>query len=439
MGYFGNRQNPLGMEDQEQLETAFESLCEHLGQRWLESKGSHPLQQLWLRKDALATSELYSLGYSMRKFEQADKHWLKHQVRQIKSNQENNRKGALFEVMGLGWLNGNIVPAKRNQAGYDGTIHFSSGALARLSLKNYGISAHQKEFFKKSSRAESILCDAMKKSDKNAIQLFVDAPKGYPSDQHWDLLYEGIPTVIAVFNEGAQNYAFKDAWFVGLNKLDLADKQLHKGHQSYTCLLMSPFHKNEEQNLLSKLDEACGDFSAHSLTESDGAVNLIYVHLPVTASLSNCFRWANEYFENHPEKPISGVILYQPSVATDVDSNETFINHCCVICSNKRFADWANLHPSNRISMTVPIGRTSQSPTESKMVMGTEMVSIDNRYIFQAGHHYILPSSQDGKINGVISRLGSGIFTHLVLKIFPNEPEFVISGHFAPEDTLLIL
>jgi hypothetical protein len=366
-----------------------------------------------------------------------------HHVTQIKESDENNRKGALFEVLGLGYFDTNalkVIPAKIDQAGFDGTIQFTNGAAIRLSFKNYGLSVHHQGFLRQATQIEQLLKTQLQVIKHPSIQVFVDAPKKYATAGDWKALSDVLPEMLRTFQNNQVLLPVGNRWFVALNPLVLEGRKLHEGFQSYTLILSCPYHQNEEQNLFSKLDDACYNLSNHSVTQDINTINVIYVHLSVTASLTNCANWANSYLSSHPHKPIAGILLYQPSVVVDVNSNTTLITHCCQFRYNDNYTKWINQNPSNSIPIKVPVGAVSSVPTEFKLVMGNETISVNNRYIYQSGHHYIHANTKaDGTIEGTISKIASGIFTHLVVKPFPNQPAFILSGHFAPEDKLLIL
>jgi hypothetical protein len=443
MNHFGNRRNPLQNTDRNELDRIFKLIVDFFHKDWLERKGTHPLQQLWARKDSLSTIELFAFGYSLDKFMKIDPQWLAHQVSQIRNGDENNRRGAFFEILGLGYFDTEkikIVPAKVTQAGFDGLIEFNNGSSIRLSLKNYGISTHHKMFLQEAKKIEEFLKTLLQTSKLISIHVFIDSPLKYPDHADWKLLHDNLPELIDGFQNKQQLLAIGDSWFVLLNSLDLEGKKFHAGSRSYTLIISSPYHKNEEQNLFSKLDEACYSLSVHSAVEDTKTINFAYIHLPITASVSNCAQWVNDYLSSHSDKPISGVVMYQPSVVVDLESNTTFITHCFLTRHNNRYTEWLNSNGSNSIPIKVPVGRVTQVPTEYNLVIGNKMISVDNRYIFQSGHHYIYGEQRkEGTIEGNISKIASGIFTHLILKPFPNKSEIIISGNFEPEDELIIL
>jgi hypothetical protein len=103
MSYLEKRQNPLTDRYVKDIELAFAKISERFDQTWLESdSGNHSLQQLWQRFDALSTIELFTFGSALIAAEQASAKWLSDQVKLVRGNDENNQRGAVFEILVVG-------------------------------------------------------------------------------------------------------------------------------------------------------------------------------------------------------------------------------------------------------------------------------------------------------------------------------------------------
>lgn len=144
MKYFDKRQNPFGSTvTDEVMESLFKELADQFGIRWLNSQGDHTLQNLWNRRDALSTNELYALAHAINRLNRIDDAWVSHQTKQIIEGDGNNQRGAFFELIGLDILMVpelyRVIPAHRNQAGIDATLAFPEGGNINLSLKNYSL------------------------------------------------------------------------------------------------------------------------------------------------------------------------------------------------------------------------------------------------------------------------------------------------------------
>jgi hypothetical protein len=164
--------------------------------------------------------------------------------------------------------------------------------------------------------------------------------------------------------------------------------------------------------------------------------------LPETASINQCNQWVNGYFESYPDKPITAVILYQPSIVSDIANNGLIHNCCQVIVRQKRYTRWIGLR--NDLHFTIPIGVVSDKPASNSILIEKdgqeESFDILKRYTFQRGNIYLMSKLEaDGSMSSHIGRLASGVFTHSVFRAVPGEQAYILSGHFAPEDKLLIL
>ncbi len=429
------------------MEAIFKCLADHFSHKWLKSNRSHPLQQLWNRKDALSTNELYFFGSCLGSLAEKNPRWVRQQIAFIKSDHLNNRQGAFFEINALGILSTNsqdVKPAKGNMPGYDGILTMGTGKTMRISIKNYGDSAHFREFNSNASNVEKSLVEVLKEKDIKSVQIIIDAVKGYPTQANWKKLKELLPTALVDVVEGKPKvFAIDDFWAFMYGDLKDGYQTIHPSYNSYSLLIASPYHKNEEKNLLDKLDDACANLIKHSNTEDENVINTVFIHLPELASIMKCKEWVENYFLQFPDKPITGVILYQPTVATDIDTDQSFIHHCFqVVFQNDKFAKWNNL--SEEINFTIPVGIVNDIPSEFKVILEVdgkkETTLLNDKYTFQRGNLYLQQrKSTDGTITGNITRLSSGIFTHSVFEPFPGQGSFILSGNFPPIDKLLIL
>ncbi|MES2431698.1 MAG: hypothetical protein V4556_12230 [Bacteroidota bacterium] len=446
MEYFENRQNGTKAPPEE-MEEIFKCIADYLSHKWLKSNRSHPLQQLWNRKDALSTNELYFFGSCLKSLAEKDPKWVKEQITHIKSDHPNNRQGAFFEINALGILSTHsqdIKPAKGNTPGFDGTLTLDLGKTMRISIKNYGDSAHYREFNSYASKFEKKLVEVLKEKNITSIQIIIDAINGYPTQANWKKLEEALPEVLDNVEEGkAKMFSVDNFWAFMYGDLKDDYQDCHPAYNSYTLLIASPYHKNEEKNLLDKLDDACANLSKHSNTEDENKINTVFIHLPESASIMRCKEWVENYYSEYPGKPITGVILYQPTVATDLNNDANFIHHCFqLVFQNDKFSKWNSI--SKQINFTIPVGVANETPSEIKAILEIdgkkEITLLNDKYIFQRGHLYLQQKMEaDGTITGNMNRISSGVFTHSVIQPFPDQGSFILSGHFAPIDKLLIL
>lgn len=427
----------------EEIEKVLESLAHHFSLKWLTKRGSHPLQKLWERTDELATHELYFFGTCLLRMYHLSPKFVKKQISHIKSDTINNQLGAFFEIIGLGILNSKdqiTEPTKGNNPGFDGIIHLSKEKDMRISLKNYGLSSTHRQFLENCKKLEKLIVKGLKERKISPIQIVIDSPFEYPSDKSWESLFHNFPIILDQLQGDSRFVLFDKIWMVMWGDLIKEKGELDKYQNSYTLIVSSVLHKNERKNLFDKIDSACNNLLKHSDIENDQIENAVFIHLPESASILQCEESVKGYFELYPDKPITLVILFQPTVATDFDKNVNFIHHCFkVIYRNNTIPGELKWN----IDLNIPVGKIGD-PTQEKLVIEkdgkTETHDLKDRYFFQCGNHYLLAKKEsNGSFNGYPMIIASGIFEHSVFKLFPDQPSMTFSGKFAPHHTLLIL
>jgi len=449
MEYFNNRQNPTKATKSE-LEEIFKCIAENFSYKWLKMvHGSHPLQQLWNRKDAMSTNELYFFGSCLKSLLSVDANWVKQQVSLIKNGQINNRQGAFFEINALGMLLSKdqiVRPARGNNPGFDGVLSISDLKSMRISLKNYGDSSHYKDCVDNASKFEIALKEVLKEKNTHPLQIIIHSPtNAFPSKSNWQDLTNSLPQILENITLGeAKSFGISDFWLFMYRDLKKDEHQeFHTSFNSYILIISIPYHKNEEKNLLDKLDEACYNLTKHANWESDDVINAIFVHIPESASIKKCNEWAEDYLINYPEKPITMIILYQPTVATNIEKDTSFIHHCFKFAVRRdKFAKWNTLNKT--IDLNLPIGVISEEPIQNKIIAEfnekIDVVDLGDLYIYQRGNIYIKGNSAaDGYQVGNVQRIASGVFSHSIIQLFPDQPALMFSGHYAPIDKLIIL
>jgi hypothetical protein len=445
MLYFGDRINPIKNIDENVLDQIFKLIIDSFDKSWLELHDENPIQRLWNRKDYLSTIELFSLGYAIKKLGQIDKKWLKHKVKLIKEKDENNIKGALFELLGLSLLdqdNGKILLSKRNQKGYDAIFKFNDGYAIRLSLKNYNISSRNRDFLKKSEQFEDLLKKVLKEKEIDYVQMTIVSPNSYPTNNNWELLFEQLPTLLDSFIKYRSSPPFseKEIWYVIINNIISDGISLNEKFQSYELLIFSKYHENEEKNLFSNLDKACNNLVNFSILEDDKTLNFLYIHLPFNSSFLNCASWSETYLKENPQKPISGILLYQPYYGLDPITKEQHLYHCFSFVLNEKTKKLQTSRNINLLPRKIPFGIPTSNPCDIVVSTNSDHFHLQNYYFYQSGHYYINPKvKENGEIFGTASKIAPGITSHTVFKSSQNEYYKIVSGHFSPDDRLLIL
>lgn len=445
MDYFEKRRTDIKDITKEQINDVFGVIAETFSQKWLNNKsGANPLQLLWNRQDLLSTIELYNFGVSLKRMVSIDKKWVKDQVTQVKSDHKNNQRGAIFEIFALGALRvetQGVTPAKGNNPGFDGLLQISNTKKMRISLKSYGISSHEIEFNNYAAKFESEFKAEIKKRNIHSIQLFVDAYKETPSPEKWKALIKKIPEILDKYDFNQRKlFEIDDFWSIILLKIN-DDKEYHEAYNSYYLLISSELHKNEYQNMFEKLDGACENLVKHEKLEDENTVNAVFVHMPQNISIVRCLGSVAQYFERNPNKEITCVILYQPSVVSDVGYKNSHINHCFFIFSKgNRLQTF--LGTETQLLMEIPVGHISGVPSSIHMVPqngGGQVFKVDDKYLFQRGNFYIKAKpTPEGNIEGVTNKPAPGLIMHCVARIPPNKKDIVFSPKLPLDDTLLI-
>jgi len=445
MKYFETRQNNTGKTD-EQLEPIFKSLADTFSYKWLKTPGAHPLQQLWLRRDILATNELYLFGDAVLRLKSIDPKWLADQVKLVKTDHVNNRNGAMFEINAVAILataGQDVKPTRGNNPGYDAILKLTDKKSMRVSLKNYGDSSHFKTFSFQAKQIEEHLITVLKNAGVIAVQVTIENIGGYPETSDWQELKVNLEGIIAAYRNKNVRLFGMEKWAIVLSMLLDEVQPFHQAFNSYTLIIASSYHKNEHKNLLDKLDEAAANLMKHSKGENDEICNLVFVHLPEAASIVACREWAESYLADHSEKLLTGVILYQPVVATDPENDTSFIHHGFQLVFNT--AKFENWNPTGiQLHFTIPVGILNSAPSTNSVIVEKngekELISYPDKYFFQRGNLY-LDSVKDteGSMHGYMQRLASGVFSHSVFQPFLDQQAIVFSGRFAPVDKLLVI
>jgi hypothetical protein len=440
--YFTGRQSVLEHVPQSELEQLWRGLAETFGIDWLTGSNDYPIQRLWQRPDALATNELYTLACSVQAFRDLAPDWLEHQRQSIVGADQNNSRGALFELIGLSLFCGEsqtVVPAVRSQAGYDGFVKFASGDGLRLSLKSYGLSVHNQIVVNEASRVEQNIVERMRATGDHALEAFIDIPHRHPDARDWSLLHEGIDQIFGLYRRTAAMWVLDDDnWFVAFRPMAEVDRQLHRRSASYKLILCAPYHQNERRNLISKLEEACSNLERAGVAETGSIRNAVLVRLPWTASTRLCTEWTDDYLRERPAAPISAVVFIQPSVIRN-DQGASLIHACVSTVTRPSYATWHSRQPA-KLTLTLPVGTVGPNQSEVQLRLGKRVVGVEDRFIFQRGHRYeVWPRNDDGELVADLRSPASGVMTHAVIEPFPGAGEIILSGRFAPSDELLII
>lgn len=433
MSYLEKRQNPLSDTATEEIETALSRIEHFFGNPWLSNEnGTNPLQKLWNRRDALSTNELFTFGKSLIAAEHASEDWLKGQVKLVRGKDENNQKGAVFEILAVGYASAkqSVTPAPANQPGYDVDIETPSGAIYRTSLKRYSQSSHERLFQKKSALAEAKFLDGLNVSRLNA-SMYIEA-REYLGESDWQKLYQAVYRMGVSFTGAKIVEEINKKWLVGLLPLIPEQKeQYSKRHTSYSFICASAYHQNEQNNFLSKLESAVYNLERH-VKPSHAQTPIIIMLLPVTASASSLKSWAQDYLNANSSSAVDAVFFIQPYTATNQDSSSSHIAYFLSAALSKSF----HSNSKQSLELEVPVGVVTNNSPKWFLNSNIGQRELNGQYVYQQGKHYILASSNgSGGMSANIIRKAPGIETFAVMNL--NGESFVLGGRWGEELCLI--
>ncbi len=434
----------------------FDLLVEHYTEEWLNTKGNNRIQILWNRPDEVSTYELYSLSACIQNMLTVDENWTRKQIQKSKDENDNNSRGAIFELCSLGMLNNSKNPVKTvkdNNAGYDGCILLGQNKELRVSIKNYGKSERQRDFEMYAGYVDEIIQPLLKKYDYPPIQIIIDCASEYPITSDWLYLINHLDNIFQTKRDLSvpshnliKNYSIGGKildciiWTVIIQPMKDGTEMFHPHFKSYSLIIAGKYHKNEGRNINSKIKKACENLIKHSCSESEFCKNAIVIHLPPSVNIEQCYTWVENYFVENPNTPISLVLLYQPSIARDLETGNFSLAHISRTV-NRLDAMQSKLY---NFEMTIYCGVPGKN---TRLIFGTyypdgkiETFDLDGRYLYQHGEHYLRTSvDEQGNFSATISTPSSGIHIKRVVENINQKKYTVFSGNFHPSDELLIL
>ena len=443
--YFKGRANIYKEIEPEVLDEYFENIIEYFGEEWLDQRSNHPLCLLWKRKDFLATNELFNLGYSLKRLKGINEPWLVKTGRLAKSDKPINSNGAFFEIFGIASLMSDdykLVIPPVNQKGYDATLEFGDIKSAKISIKNFGVSVYHNVLMYRASRIEEQIVKFLNDNNLTLYQVIIVTEDINLVAADWNLLEEEVVNILSHCIESKKistpNKLGK--WKILIEELGYPPDKVFKGKSSYSILIIAPYYDNEEKNVISKIEDACNDFKKTNIREDESNINILFAHISQNINLVNLEDWSRNFLENNPEKPISAIILYQPTV---VNTPNNYISHCFRYVVTEKYLKWSNLGGKTQLHFSVGVGQTFTEPTTVAFIIKDEAFKFENHYIYQSGNHYLLAEEEIDEETGGTNqsftpfKVASGIVAHGVFKA--GDGSFTISQHFPPKDELLIV
>lgn len=411
------------LADPIQTESALAAVAATFGESWLDEPGIEPIRDLWLRRDTLAVNQLFILGQALIGTRRIDPKWTARQVTAMKKN-ANNRRGAIFEVVAISMMNigGRVArPTGRDAPGFDAIVTFPAGDQLALSLKSYGTSLRDADFRRDAGHIEMAFAGMLGLSHHNGLVLGAFAD-GYPTPENWNMLEGALPDMIAHYGAAsAKGLWHLPPWTVMLREVPEAMRPLSERHSSHQVLIGASFHQNEQQNLISKLEEA----AANGRRQADkvGAMQRgVFIHLPETFPMHACIEWSNQYLQNHPDGPLGTVLFHQLQVTSS--GERSGLTHTLVPCETPAYVRWRS--EGRQLGFNPHVGTVSDKPIPL-ILEGVPDVPLERMYLYQRGEYWRAFSEGD---MATLSNPAPGVFQHAVSKL--DGSELSLQGLFPP-------
>ena len=436
--YISKRQNVLHKLSAVEINQRFEAVDLAFTRSWLERQDGHPVQALWLRRDALATNELAYLGDSILRLKALDQKWTADVIRKIKSLERNTRLGFTFELLGLAAFvapGQRVIPAPKGTPGFDGTVQLEKGGSLRLSLKNYGESDFERRVHLRSDLIKKELLAALKQTAHTGFGLRVFASK-YPSQSEWASLISELRRVLPSLLRSAdgQFFMLSDNWRVQTHSLQGGpDPTLSSQALSFQILVAVPHHENEVKNVISNIDTARANVEKYARKKDECVCHALFLRLRENTSAELCAAWANEYFKDNPSSALDAVFLYQPTIAADPKQNTNSLVHHVTYAGAPRFQKWRqpDTATTRLINLTFFVGVVSNRPSEMMISDGVKLFPIGKHYLHQEGEIYLAYTiDPQGSTTFNLSNPASGITFHAVATL--NNESMLLDGSFPP-------
>ena len=145
------------------------------------------------------------------------------------------------------------------------------------------------------------------------------------------------------------------------------------------------------RNLRTKIEDAFVNFEKNAGPPKPKSTGIVFIRIPETSSLTLCKGWAEEYFANYQTEGLDTVVIYQPVVATNVDSKQNAIHHSIEPIHRPEFYKWRDNWSIDAppLSMEVLVGISLSKSTRYALSDGKNLFSFEEKYIYQCGQHYI--------------------------------------------------
>lgn len=221
---------------------------------------------------------------------------------------------------------------------------------------------------------------------------------GQPTAADWSTLRSQMADVVV-----GRKPADSAMWQGFLRPLDPRWQPLSPSQISCSSFLLAPYHKNEQKNFEDNIAAGIANLETHCSQVSDDACRVLFLRLSASASLPECAKWANKYFELYPNTNVEMIMLYQaaqPLLRAGL---------------RPKYQAWRDGGASPRgFHMEALVGKMEMQPTRLIMTNGAAIMDLGGRYMFQRSEIYRYYDPQKGQRDAVLSNPAPGIFINAV-------------------------
>lgn len=425
----------LRATDTGEIERRLKAVSVAFGSDWLFGPTTNPIAALAQRKDALATNQLVILGAAIEAGNAENPQWVRRQVNKIKGKNDGERRGATFELVALNMLRvpgRTVTPTANNFPGYDLVVTLADSAKMAVSLKNLAASTHERSFLREARAVEAAFEGALRDQGCNGLVLGALA-SSLPEAGDWKALTESLPALIEQSKRQAPGGIWgHEKWAAVVRNAPAEVGALSQNYLSHQVFIASPFHPNEEKNLIDRLEDAAVNARKHALADP-AIAHAVMIRVGEHMSLPPFGDWAQDYLDQHPAGPIDLVLLYQLAMVEIGESS--LLQHAIMPKFARSFARWARSERALAFNVVVGVGSATGSALQ---MAGFEDRSIERMYVHQSGEFYQLVDRQAGKPTEMrVRNLASGITQHAVVR-WPDGSETVLGGIFPPTNSVTL-
>jgi hypothetical protein len=426
--------------DQAELNEKLDALARYFGLDWLKAAGTNPLKILWKSRDALATNELLNFGDAVKNFESVDSGWLAGQVSAIKTGDEGNRAGAIFELLGLNLFlsaGNKVIPSSNSNPGFDGVVEIPDQSELLVSVKNHGMTSYERFFRKNAKELDDQFTGWLRRHAASGTELRILCPSRLDATE-WGKLKQDVISILNGQLDGtAKNLQMRSGCQIILKHIDPRYHPLSTTRVSSVVFICAGAHKNEQNKFIEDLRKGCANLVKHTKNRPESACPVLFVRLCANASISNCEKWAHDYFEQFPKERVGLIMLYQAAIVTS--GNTSSITHYLLPIEGPQFDAWAHPpgKPARRLpNMAILIGVISREASRKVIQTGDRQIPFDDAYVYQRGDIYRFYRWEGAGLEAQLSNPAPRIKIHAEIG---NDSGSVVLQGILPETGELLL